>query len=143
MPLVSILIPCLQERDFIERCIASVRAFTLPAAWSVEAFVVDGGSTDGAIEKVQAFAKSDSRIHLLHNPRKIQSCAMNIGIAKSSGEYVIRLGAPSEAPADSRGTCIETAWRTGADNVGGRIRARPRNGSYSAAIVQALTTHPF
>lgn len=143
MPLVSILIPCYQEREFITACLASVRNFTIPAGWTTEIFVIDGGSTDGTPDLVKAFAANDPRVELLHNPRRIQSCALNIGISRSKADYILRLDAHSEYPADYLAQLIETATRTGADNVGGRIRTRARNSGYAAQLVQALTTHPF
>jgi glycosyltransferase involved in cell wall biosynthesis len=143
MPLVSILIPCYQERDFIAPCLESVRKFDLPSGWTTEVFVIDGGSTDGTPDLVGRAVAQDKRFQLLHNPRRIQSCALNIGITRSRGDYVLRLDAHSEYPGDYLARLIETATRTGADNVGGRIRTRTRGTGYRAALVQALTTHPF
>jgi succinoglycan biosynthesis protein ExoA len=143
MPLVSILIPCYQERGFIVACLESVRNFTVPAGWTTEVFVIDGGSTDGTPDLVKTFAARTPGIQLLHNPRRAQAYALNLGIQRSKADYILRLDAHSEYPPDYLERCIETAIRTGADNVGGRIRTRPRNSSYQASLVQALTTHPF
>lgn len=143
MPLVSILIPCYQERDFILPCLDSVRSFQLPAGWTTEVFVIDGGSTDGTLPLVESAIARDPRIRLLDNARRIQGPALNLGITSSKGDYVLRLDAHSEYPTDYLARLIETALRTGADNVGGRIRTRARGTGYHAALVQALTTHPF
>src|SRR3954463_7249265 len=119
MPLVSILIPCYQERDFIMPCLESVRKFDLPAGWTTEVFVLDGGSTDGTLDLVRQFVVRDTRFQLVHNPKRTQSCALNLGIMRSRADYVLRLDAHSEYPADYLARLIETATRTGADNVGG------------------------
>jgi glycosyltransferase involved in cell wall biosynthesis len=143
MPSVSILIPSYQERDFITPCLESVRNFIVPAGWTTEVLVIDGGSTDGTPDLVKTFAARNPGVQLLHNPRRTQSCALNLGITRSTADYILRLDAHSQYPADYLARLIETAVRTGADNVGGRIRTRARGTGYQASLVQALTTHPF
>lgn len=143
MPLVSVLIPCYQERDFIVPCLESVRRFDLPVGWMIEIFVIDGGSADGTRDRVEGQMAADRRIQLIHNPRRTQACALNLGIATSKGEYVLRLDAHSRYPADYLSICIDTALRTEADNVGGRARTLARGSGYEASLVQALTTHWF
>ena len=143
MRIVSILIPCYMEREFIRGCLDSVRAFDVPDGWSAEVIVVDGMSTDGTRAIVMECAAGDSRIRLVDNIRRIQSAALNIGIAESRGEYVMRLDAHSTYPTDYLRLCLETALRTGADNTGGIAVTMPRGEGYGAKLVQALTTHKF
>jgi glycosyltransferase involved in cell wall biosynthesis len=143
MPLVSVLVPCYQERDFIVACLESVRRFDLPDGWTIEVFVIDGGSTDGTLERASAVAASDPRIRLVDNPRRTQSFALNLGVSLARGSFILRLDAHSEYPRDYLASLLQTALRTKADNVGGRIRTRARGDSYQASMVQALTTHWF
>src|ERR1051325_9071798 len=143
MPTVSILIPSYQEAAFITPCLESVLAFSLPEGWTAETVVIDGGSTDGTRDLVRGLIARDSRVRLMENPRRTQAFAMNLGIVASRSDYILRLDAHSVYPRDYLAKLIETAVRTGADNTGGRIRTLPRNTSYEAALVQALTTHPF
>lgn len=143
MPLVSVLIPCFQEQGFIVQCIESVQRFSLPDGWTLEILAIDGGSTDRTRELVTEMMARDSRIRLLHNPKRIQSTALNLGIANSAGEYVLRLDAHSRYPTDYLAKCIETSARTQADNVGGRFVTQARGSTYEAAVVQALTSHWF
>ncbi|HUR92447.1 MAG TPA: glycosyltransferase family 2 protein [Gemmatimonadaceae bacterium] len=141
--LVSVLIPCYQERDFIISCLESVRRFELPAGWDIEVMVIDGGSTDGTRDLVSTVAASDPRFRLLHNPRRTQSTALNLALADSHGDYVLRLDAHSTYPTDYLKKCVETSLRTSAENVGGLVVTRARGSGYQAALVQALTTHWF
>lgn len=143
MPLVSVLIPCYQERDFIVACLGSVQRFDLPDGWNIEVFVIDGGSTDGTLDQVRGVIASDARIELVSNPRRTQAFALNLGIALARGDYILRLDAHSEYPHEYLASLIQTSLRTGADNVGGRIRTRARGDGYQASLVQALTTHWF
>jgi glycosyltransferase involved in cell wall biosynthesis len=104
---------------------------------------VDGGSTDGTLDEVRRIAAADSRIHPVPNPNRTQAFAMNIGIGLARGDYILRLDAHSAYPTDYLANLIQTALRTNADNVGGRIRTHPRGDGYQASLVQALTTHWF
>src|SRR5438270_13800428 len=91
--LISVVIPCYQEEKFISSCLASVRAFTLPAGWDMEILVVDGDSRDATRQLVTDFVNQDRRVRLLDNPRRTQSSGLNIGIQASKGEYILRLDA--------------------------------------------------
>jgi succinoglycan biosynthesis protein ExoA len=141
--LVSLLIPCYQERAFIEACLTSVRSFELASDVELEILVLDGMSTDGTRDIVNSFARRDPRISLVDNPRRIQSTALNIGIRRARGELIVRLDVHSNYPSNYLRLCIETSGRTGADNVGGVASTLPRGAGYEASLVQALTTHRF
>lgn len=87
-PLISIVTPTFNARATIERCLESVAAQT---AASVEHVVVDGGSTDGTVDVLQAWSarlgawvsERDSGIY----------DAMNKGIARARGRWLYFLGA--------------------------------------------------
>lgn len=144
MTTVSILIPSLQERDFIRGCVESIQQFKVPPDVSIiDIMVLDGLSTDETREIVREMAAQDARICLIDNPGRIQSTALNIGIAQSTSDYIMRLDAHSSYPPDYLCLCVETARRTNADNVGGLLMTQARGESYQAALVQALTTHRF
>jgi glycosyltransferase involved in cell wall biosynthesis len=143
MPSVSVLIPTLNEEAFIEGCLRSVQAFELPDGVTIEITVLDGGSTDATRSLVEAAASRDPRITLVHNPGRIQSSALNIGILGTRAEYVLRLDAHSAYPPDYLLLCYDTPRRPGADNVGGIFVTRARGTGYAAKLVQALTTHAF
>src|SRR5215211_1226169 len=138
---ISILIPCLRERVFIEQCLESVLAFEIPAgAELLEVLVMDGGSTDGTRELVQRKGEIDSRIRLLDNPGRIQSTGLNIGLSVAAGKYIVRLDAHSVYPQDYLALLIETSLRTGCDNVGGLFITQPRGDGYRSSVIRALTT---
>jgi glycosyltransferase involved in cell wall biosynthesis len=143
MPTVSILIPTYQEREHIEECLASVRAFSHPENVEIEVIVIDGMSTDGTRDLVANASKSDPRIRMLDNQKRFQSQALNLGIRASRGDFILRLDAHSFYPADYLEQCLETAMRSGADNTGGVVRTMQRGSHYQAAFVQALITHKF
>ena len=143
MSLITIVIPCFEERRFIRACLESVTAFELPPGTSIEILVVDGMSTDGTSEVIEQLAKSDQRIRLVPNPQRSQSAALNLVIPRARGEYVLRLDAHSMYPPDYLIRTLETARRTNADNTGGVVLTLRRGDTYQAALVQAIITHAF
>ena len=140
---ISIIIPCRNEAKYIEECMMSVLEFALPNDVDFEVLIMDGRSNDATVELAIKKAKQDPRIRILENPGLIQSTAMNIGVKASQGDWIMRLDAHSKYPANYLSLCLETALRSGADNVGGQFITEPGAKGYSAQLVQALTTHKF
>lgn len=141
--LVSILIPCRNERDYIEKCLDSVLAMTRPSGVEIEILVLDGLSTDGTPDIVKHIAAREPLVGFHTNPGRVQSAAMNVGLVCAKGDWIMRLDAHSFYPNDYLGECLSTAIRTGADNVGGLFITQPGADSYEGQLVQALTTHKF
>ena len=92
MPIVSIVIPMLNEVDAIERCIHSILDQDYPID-KLEIVVVDGMSKDGSREKVAALSQLYPNIKLYDNEKKRTPVALNIGARKAKGDVVIILGA--------------------------------------------------
>lgn len=143
MVLVTIVIPCFQECDFIRSCLESVIAFELPPETTTEILVVDGMSSDGTREVIDDLAKAVPRIRRVDNVNRTQSAALNLGIKLGQGEYLLRLDAHSVYPPDYLIRTLENAHRTGAHNTGGVVMTLKRGRGFQAGVVQALVTHPF
>ena len=141
--IISIIIPVRNEEIYIERCISSVLAFSLPENIETEIIIIDGMSTDQTVNILNEKFKQISNLRILKNRKLFQSVALNIGIRNANGEYILRLDAHSIYPRNYLSLCFETAKRTGADNVGGLIITKPGANTYQGHLIQALTTHPF
>ncbi len=98
-PMVTVVLPILNEAPFIERCVGSLTGGDYPRD-RLEILVVDGMSTDGTREIVARLAAQDDRIRLLDNPRRYQACAMNIGIRAARGEIITRVDGHAEVAPD-------------------------------------------
>ncbi|MHC4204932.1 MAG: glycosyltransferase family 2 protein [Planctomycetota bacterium] len=98
-PFVTIIMPIRNEAGYIERAIRSVLDNDYPAE-KMEILIVDGMSNDGTREIVAKRAKTDSRIMMLDNPRRIAATAMNIGLKAARGDLFIRIDGHVEIPAD-------------------------------------------
>ena len=76
--LVSVVIPCRNEKNYIQRCLDSV--LSSDYSGNMEILVVDGMSDDGTRTILQDLHRLDARIILLDNPKKDTPNALNIGI---------------------------------------------------------------
>jgi len=141
-PLISIIVPCRNEDETIGPCLASIARFRLNGK-RAEILIIDGMSEDNTVSVIREWMKKDRRIHLYTNPRKTVAPALNIGIQHARGDYIMRLDAHSEYPPDYLNVCMETARRTGADNVGGIVIARIRGKTFQEKLVRSITTHWF
>lgn len=85
MPKVSVILPSLNVRKYIDETMRSVMNQTLD---DIEIICVDAGSTDGTLEILEEFANKDSRIRIINSSRKSYGYQMNLGIKEARGEYV-------------------------------------------------------
>ncbi len=85
-PLVTIIIPTFNRRQWIGECLDSVRAQTYP---HVETLVIDDCSTDGTVEWLKSEPQySFARIHV-QEKNGGASIARNTGIKMASGELIV------------------------------------------------------
>ena len=86
--LVSVVIPCYNQADFLGEAIESVLS---QGYAEFEAIVVDDGSTDDTKEVASAYALEDSKVRLVRQQNRGLAGARNRGLAEASGEYVVFL----------------------------------------------------
>jgi glycosyltransferase involved in cell wall biosynthesis len=125
---VSVIVPCRNERRYIERFCAGVLRQALPTGWELQLVVADGDSDDGTREVLAHAANDDPRIRLIANPRRIVSTGLNAALAQADGEVVVRMDVHTEYADDYIAQCIAVLAETGADNAGGPWRAEPEAG---------------
>jgi glycosyltransferase involved in cell wall biosynthesis len=90
LPVVSIVIPALNQEKFIGRCIRSALNQNFRRE-DLEIIVVDDGSTDRTTYALQLFGES---IHVLRNEKNMGlPAALNRGIRAARGRFVVRLDA--------------------------------------------------
>ena len=136
MARVSIVLPTLNERAFIRDCLDSLLA--QDHGDIIEILVVDGGSADGTREIVEVVG---GLVRLVDNPRVTAAAAMNIGLGEAKGDLVCRADAHSLYDPSYIRRCVEVLEETGADNVGGPMRAVGTT-SFGRAVA-AVTSSPF
>jgi succinoglycan biosynthesis protein ExoA len=139
-PSVSVVVPVRNAKDAIEECIASLQRQDYPLE-RLEIVVADGGSTDGSAEAARrsAAAQPHPGVKVIANPKCTTASGLNLGIAASSGDVIVRLDAHSEAPPDYIRSNVEILYASGADCVGGK----PNNvgsGYWGEAIALAMAS---
>lgn len=84
-PLVSVIIPTFNRREWVVRAVDSVLAQTFT---DIEVIVVDDGSSDGTGDLVRQRFGSDQRVHYLRQANAERAVARNTGICAARGKYV-------------------------------------------------------
>jgi len=125
-PLVSIIIPCLNEEDYIEGCLSSILNQNYPLE-NLQILVVDGGSTDQTKNILQELSVNSENIKILHNPKKITPISLNIGLSKSKGDYICILGAHSILDRNFIANGVKELASSQAMMVGGPVTHRGHN----------------
>jgi glycosyltransferase involved in cell wall biosynthesis len=83
-PLVSVVIPCLDEAETIEACVRSARDALRAGSLDGEVVVVDNGSEDGSAKLAEA-----AGARVLSEPRRGYGSAYLAGLAGARGEYIV------------------------------------------------------
>jgi glycosyltransferase involved in cell wall biosynthesis len=122
---VSVIVPCRNERRYIESFCQGVMAQRLPPGWCLELVVADGQSDDGTREILERVAAGDPRIVWTDNPGRIVSTGLNQALRVAHGEVIVRMDVHTEYADDYVAQCLAVQEETGADNVGGPWHAQP------------------
>jgi glycosyltransferase involved in cell wall biosynthesis len=142
VPLVTIVIPCRNEQDWIGLCLDSVLQNDY-AKERLEVLVVDGMSTDDTRSALQPYLEQHSFIRLLDNPKRTTPAALNVGIAAANGDIIMRMDAHYEYPTNYISRLVQWLQESGADNVGGLLRMDPATDSATSQAIAVAVTHPF
>src|SRR5262245_33533934 len=117
-PLVSVVIPCRNEKDHIEECLLSILDMEPPDG-GYEVIVAEGMSTDKTSDIVSRLQTTEPRLRIVSNPGRITAAGMNAGIRSARGRYVAIMGAHSKYARDYLVRCLELSRQLDADDVGG------------------------
>jgi glycosyltransferase involved in cell wall biosynthesis len=94
MKQVTVVIPCRNERLYIEECIDAIYRCILPVDVLINVYVVDGMSDDGTRAIVQQLQDRYTTLHLIDNQLKLTPYAFNLGIeAGGIVDYIQIVGA--------------------------------------------------
>jgi succinoglycan biosynthesis protein ExoA len=137
---ISAVVATYNEERYIGSCLSALLSQN-PVPGGFEILVVDGGSTDRTLQIVRSFCVNDSRVRLLHNPKRLQVHAWNLALREMRGEYYAMIIAHGDYAPDYFVRCIEALRRTSADAVGGVFRAFGEN-PFGKAVAFCMSS-PF
>lgn len=84
-PLISIIVPVYNVRDYLEKCLLSICGQTYG---NLEIILINDGSSDGSGELCDSYARRDERIKVIHQANAGQSAARNRGLDIAQGELL-------------------------------------------------------
>lgn len=140
LPRVTLLVAMRNEERHIEACLKSILDQDYPPAL-LETLVFDGRSSDRSKEIAQRLVAERETWSVDDNPGIVQARGWNLGIARASGSVVGIVSAHTVLEPGYVRQAVETLRRTGADLVGGPVRAYGT--TYVARAVSLATSSPF
>ena len=136
----TVVMPARNEAAFIRRSLAAVLEQDYPPGL-MEVIVADGMSEDGTRDAVREMMGRHANLRLVDNPSRIVPTGLNRAIRAAKGDVIIRVDGHTIVTQDYVAACVSALCRTGADNVGGPMRAEGEGGFGRA--VAAATSSPF
>ena len=135
-PAVTVILPVLNEVATIDGVLESLTGQDY--AGNLDIIVADGGSTDGTLDRLEAWAKDDQRIVLTHNEGKVQSFGLNAAGAASAASLLVRADAHTRYAPDYVAASVRTVLETGAA-AGGRMNPVGTN-RFGRAVAAAMNS---
>jgi len=139
---ISIIIPILNEENYIKECLNSILESDYPKEF-IELLLVDGGSSDKTLLIIKEYQSKYDFIKLLHNKQKIVPISMNIAIKESKGDYIIRLDAHSLYPKNYLSKLIYWHNKLDASNVGAVITTEVKNKNKKSNSIKNILSSKF
>ena len=123
-PKVSIVTAVRNAVDTIECCLQSVKEQTYQ---NIEHIVIDGASTDGTSEKIRPYLSGLG--HYERRPDEGLYHAMNRGIQKTTGDYILLLNADDEYLPEAVQELVDYKFATGCEVVSAQVTEVRNDGS--------------
>jgi len=122
---ISVIIPIYNMEKYLTECLNSILTQTLI---DIELICIDDGSTDRTKDIVKQYQTQNKNIILLEEAHEGVSCARNLGINCSNGEYVIFMDADDYyTDKNVLAELYYTADKQGSSICGGNMKSVPLN----------------
>lgn len=136
-PPVSVVMPVLNEERHLATAVRRVLDQDYPG--ELELVIAVGPSRDRTAAIAADLASADRRIEVVDNPAGKTPHALNVAIAASRHDIIVRVDGHGELTDGYIARAVELLERTGAANVGGVMDARGRT-PFEEAVACAYTT---
>ncbi|WP_052112890.1 glycosyltransferase family 2 protein [Knoellia aerolata] len=134
-PPVSVVVPVLNEGRHLRDAVAQV--LSQAYAGELEVVLALGPSADGTDAVAADLVASDARVRTVANPTGRTPAALNAAIRAARHDVIVRVDGHAEIPSDYVATVVRTLRETGADNVGGLMKAVGRS-AFERAVACAM-----
>lgn len=138
---LTIILPCYNEIKYIENCINSILKNDFKGEY--EFLIIDGFSNDGTREIIKKYCEKHENIKLIDNPQRSQVYALNLGIERAKGDYLMRIDAHCEFPQNYISEILKFHKENKVNNVGACIDTLPGNNSLKAIAISEVMNNPF
>lgn len=136
-PTVSVIVPVLNEARHLRDAVDAILAQEYPLPFTVCLAV--GPSDDGTEALAAAIAAEEPRVMVVPNPTGRTPAALNLAIAATDSDIVVRVDGHSELSSGYIRRAVETIRRTGAVNVGG-VQWAQGTTPFERAVSTAMTS---
>jgi succinoglycan biosynthesis protein ExoA len=127
---ISFVMPVRDEEAYLQTAVESVFAQDVPG--KMELVLAIAPSKDRTLEIAKELALRFPGLQIVENPKAITPAALNLAIAASQYEVVLRVDAHSELSEGYAKLALEILNETGAGNVGGMMVAKGKTDLQSA-----------
>lgn len=87
-PQVSVVLPVFNAAPYVE---AALKSICVQDYKRLEIIVIDDGSTDDSLARIERMARSDTRIRLVSRPNRGLTATLNEGVAMAQGDLIARM----------------------------------------------------
>jgi len=120
-PDVSVILPVLNEANHLAEAVKAILSQDYQG--NFEVILAIGPSKDATLVIATELAKTDSRVVIVDNPSGKTAAGLNIALAKSKSEIIVRVDGHAEIPRNYVSIAVALLQETGAVNVGGLMGA--------------------
>lgn len=113
-PLVSVIVALYNAQPYLKRCLDSV---VKQSYKNIEIILVNDGSTDNSGEICAGYARSDSRVRVIHTKNNGPAQARNTGLDNSTGDCIFFIDADDFLEEDGLSLLVDNYNRSQADIV--------------------------
>lgn len=117
MSMISIIIPCYNQAQYIRECLGSVLMQTFK---DYEVIIVNDGSEDNSLELIQRYVDKYKNFKLINQENKGVIFSRNNAIRQASGQYIYPLDADDKISPN----CLEKLFEAIINNKGDIITSR-------------------
>lgn len=141
-PRVSVVIPCRNEAPHIRALLRAIEGQDFPVD---EVVVVDAASTDGTLDEVGRFRAGGARLSVwvVEGPVGAIPVSLNRGIARATGDVIVRFDAHSLPRADYVRRAVELLADQAVGVVGGIWNIAPGGSTPVARAIAIAVSHPL